>query len=63
MHVDNKTWAKNSEKLKYKMYKKNQTQQSDKQTKLNPWVLSRVAFMSHVCGVTVIILPDQDHWK
>ena len=45
------------------MYKKNQTQQSDKQTKLNPWVLSRVAFMSHVCGVTVIILPDQDHWK
>ena len=45
------------------MYKKNQTQQSDKQTKLNPWVLSGVAFMSHVCGVTVIILPDQDHWK
>jgi hypothetical protein len=44
------------------MYKKkNQTQQLDKQIKLNPLVPSGVVILSYMCNVVTIIFLDHDN--
>jgi len=49
-------------KIKKKMYKKkNQTQQLDKQIKLNPLVPSGVVILSYMCNVVTIIFLDHDN--
>jgi hypothetical protein len=48
-------------KIKKKCTKKNQTQELDKQIKLNPLVPSGVVILSYMCNVVTIIFLDHDN--